>query len=50
MIEGLPDDAKEFIEALLQKDPTKRPRITQLFDFSLFRHLSPSKQKKTPLK
>jgi hypothetical protein len=31
LMQELPVDAREFVEALLQKDPAKRPKITQLY-------------------
>lgn len=35
-MQQLPPEAREFVEALLQKDPAKRPKITHLYEFALF--------------
>jgi serine/threonine protein kinase len=46
LMQQLPQEAREFVEALLQKDPSKRPKITHLYDFPLFvNSLSPAKKK-----
>lgn len=36
LMQQLPPEAREFVEALLQKDPAKRPKITHLLEFPLF--------------
>ena len=46
LMQKLPVEAREFVEALLQKDPAKRPKITHLYEFPLFtNNLGPLKRK-----
>ena len=33
----LSPEVTEFVEAILQKDPTQRPKIYELLDFPLFK-------------
>lgn len=44
----IPDDAKNFIEMLVQKDPELRPKSRQLLKHPFFvNNLKPSKGKRT---
>jgi len=44
--ESVPQEAREFIEWLIQKDPAKRPKITELLSHRMFAAYSAKPAKK----